>query len=212
MGAEITAILTSYARESNMPRIVHTIRQQTANPRVMLINNSGPSDFGVDDATLIRWNAGPVARWLFAPLVETEWVYMQDDDLVPKDKQFLEDMLEIAKQHPGGITGIVGRAFGIIPPYYRTRPDILNGSAAIVKNQCVMFRKNLLRHCAMPASKLDEDIHFSLEIGLGESVHWIDGGLRDRIERLPDQGAVSRSPGHWERREAACREWIARNG
>lgn len=211
--SDVTAVLVSYRRQENVCQLVETLRQQTLRPELMLINNWDMRAFQIERTAFIPWNAGPMARYLFAVYAETEWLMFIDDDLMPSDVEFVADALAIAKQRPAAITGAYGRQLAKTPRHYRKDAQ---GDVAIIKGRFQMMRRSLLDQVYLPPMGNDvlfacDDIYVCLEAGRGEPVHWADGALAERLVEMPEGGnevALSLQQGHMQRREAACAWWL----
>lgn len=193
-------------------RIVESLRRQTVPVEIWLINNDGLEDFGADRAVFIPWNAGEWARYVFTRRVDTDWVMFQDDDHLILDDEFLADGMELHRLNcPRGILGVNGRGLQLNPPFYW--PEIDHGRAAIMKGHFQLFRRDALGGLHVPWHPSASDIYFSLDIGRGKPAHWVDAGLRERIEHLDTHGVgYEFRPEHWKERDAVCEEYIYEYG
>lgn len=209
---DITVVLISYRRPGNMHQLVDALRQQTVGPELMLVNNWDMAAYEVEQAAFIPWNAGSMARHLFAVYVETEWIMTIDDDLRPGDAEFVEDALALAQERPDSITCPFGRGLEESPPYYRARDRF--GHVPIALGRMMIYRRDLLDNVSLPPMRFPwpfrcDDIWVSLEIGKGQPVHWADKELSKRLVNMPEgETALSRQRGHGVAREEACRWWL----
>lgn len=213
--ATVTAVLLNWKRPRNMPLIVESLRQQSVPVDVVLINSEGGSEetFGVEKVVRVPWNAGPVIRVVFASLVQSEWVLLQDDDLMIGNPVGVEQALQVAEAHPGGIVGIFGRGLQRDYPHYW--PEVYHGEAAVVKTRFLVLRRELMERVRMPGNgaMFADDLWLSLEVGRGEPVHWVDSYIRQFVVELPkgDVGLELR-PEHYENRHQFCKEYMEANG
>lgn len=207
----VTVILTNYARAHNIVKIVDALREQTLLPILQMVDNSPlphPIAPLLDRVALFPFGSGSYGRMLLSFYADTEWIALLADDVIPADKDFLKDALDIAKKRPEVITGCAGRSFSLTPPHYGGQQQ---GEVPIVAGHFVIFRKKLLekvRHYWEPVHKTRElwmrcdDIYLSLEIGKGKPIHWADAGLFNRLKSLPVGGtALSKEEGHSKARE-----------
>jgi len=214
--AEVTAVLINYKRPQNMAQIIAMLRAQTVRLELMLINNAGCEDFGVERTVHVPWDAGPFLVIPFALYARTEWVMVIQDDLKPGDMEFVADALELARMRPNAITGAFGRRLSFVPPHYAQ--DAF-GSVEIVKSRFWIFRKALVNRVRFPVLRppsgandpwIHEDIWFSLAVGKGRPVHLASLGLRDRLVELPGGDGVgySHRPYHYQEREEVTRRYV----
>jgi hypothetical protein len=78
----------------------------------------------------------------------------------------------------------------------------------------MFYHKSLLNQVPIGdhTDNLDDDIYISLSTGNGNPVHWVDPAIRERLIQLETQpSGVSALPGHYERRDEFCREWVRRH-
>lgn len=216
--SDVTAVLLNYRRPENLYLLIDSLRWQTNVPEIILVNNSPEyhHPLGVERAVQIPWNAGCFARIYFALYAGTEWVMFIDDDLRPKDAQFVEDALAAARQHPNVITGAFGRKLSPTPPHYHGRQDVTEGLVAIVKGRFMFFRRELLGRLCLSRFPLHylprcDDIYLSFEIGACCPVHRLEPGLAERLQELPagDVGLRNLSD-HFTQREQFCHEYLNR--
>jgi GT2 family glycosyltransferase len=216
---KVTAILLNYRRPDNTVSLVKALRGQTVRPETLLVNNSSTvRRFNADLAVYIPWNAGCLVRHLFALYVDSEWIMVIDDDLIPHDARFVEDALTVATQRPNAITGAFGRRLGKRPLYYHGQPDVV-GDTALVKGRFMLYRRDLLARVNFGRLiemgdpeylRRCDDLFLSLEIGRGQPVHWADAGLQARLVELPaGEVGLEKDGQHFEIRERFCADYMA---
>lgn len=207
----VTAVLVSWKRKANMPAIIGALRAQTVPVEVWVINNDGFNDFGADRLVAIPWNAGEWVKYIFAARVETEYCWIQDDDILIGDNYFLEDALAIhADKCPDHILGTAGRGLQYKSPYYW--PDIVDrdGYANIIKGHSLLFKSELVRQARIPRHPSASDIVWSLDTGNGQPVHYVSKKLSRRMEALNQYGVgYEFRPEHIRERETVCQDWLS---
>jgi hypothetical protein len=213
---DVTAIVLNWRRPANVRLIVPALRRQTAQPWIVLADNAGsytaeaPDQQPYEAWTMGPVNVGPILRVLVAYNADTEWLYFQDDDLMPKDDAFIADLITLAEEKGSVITGVFGRTVYRTPPHYQ-HPDTYGWTNMVKTRVCVMQRKDLGR-VRIPADKAAmrraDDLWLNLETSGGENVHYVDHRLRHRLTELPTWGnALSASRQHYSEREAFCARW-----
>ena len=210
--ASATAILLSWRRKANMPQIITALYEQSVDVEVWLINNGGYEDFGADRVVCIPWNAGEWARYCFTRRVETDWVMIQDDDLMLGDSLFVEDAMRIhGERCPEHHLGADGRGVSMTAPHYAE--EITSGYAPILKGRFQLFKRESLRGLHVPWHPSASDIWFSLDVSRGRPVHWVDVGLKGRLVELEQYGVgYEFRPEHWQERDEAVRAYIEEYG
>jgi hypothetical protein len=217
----VTAILLNYKRDKNVHRIIPALKAQTAAPEIVLINNGPPflyeptcAEDTPHETWTIPYNIGPFARW-FVAYAQAGWLYIQDDDVVPGDDRFVEDLITLAMERPKAITGLFCRNIHKQPPYYLHKDEPKDGPTSYVKAICMALHRTTLGKVRIPAGDIgrNEDIHIGLEIGRGEPVHYVSAALRRRIIQLDQMGvALSHEPNHYTERDAYCGWWLRKEG
>lgn len=204
----VTAVLLSWERRANMPRIIDAIRNQTVDVEIWLINNGGFGHFDADRLIAIPWNAGEWARYVFAGRVETEYVMFQDDDFLMTDDGFLADAIAAHTSHcPDHILCVSGRVIGHEPPFYNR--DVFNGFCHVPKGHFQLFRTGLARRARIPNHPSASDIQWALDTGNGEARHWVDATLRSRMTELERYGVgYEFRPNHYQERERVVEQWL----
>lgn len=210
--ATVTVILLSYQRQPNVRRIIPALRSQTVKPYIALVNNGPPYvaeclEQEPDTLWVMPQDVGPFVRY-FVAYDYVGWLYFQDDDVVPTDDTFLEDMLELAKKRPDAITGVWGRHISPTPPHY-LHPDTV-GPTNMIKAISMMVHRRTLGRMRFPSGSVGRcsDIWFSLETSGGSAIHFSDLSFAGRLEQLPQWGvALSHEPEHYDDREMCSAVW-----
>jgi hypothetical protein len=213
--ATITAILMSYKRKPNMPKIVESYRRQNVDVEVWMINNNGNEDFGADKLISIPWNAGEMARYLFCARPDTDYVCFQDDDFLIKPDNYLETAIELVEQRPQYSVGASGRNINWenqeIVGYYAPEAKRDRG-AAILKGHFQAFRRDLATQVHIMGHFSASDIWWGLDISQGAPAHLVSGKLAAGLTKLDqhDTGLEFR-PDHWSERSAVVESWMRKN-
>lgn len=206
----ITAILLSYKRQQNIPKIIESLRSQTVPVEIWLINNLDCKSFGEDRSIHIPWNAGEWARYVFAPRAETEYVMFQDDDWLITDSNFVESAIDIYKKSQSHIVGVGGRRISRNPVHYKDKPSIKSDSEVdFLWGHFQLFKSDRARGIVIPSHPYASDIHWSLEM-CGAASLWVSSCLRERLVQLDEHGVgLSHRENHMEEREQACADYYA---
>ena len=207
-----TAILLNYQRQPNVRLIIPALRRQTVDLRIALVNNGDPytvenDDQKPDDLWEMPFNIGPFARFLAAYIYEG-WIYLQDDDILPIDDSYVEDLLTLGSERPGVITGVSGRHIPPTAPHYQRRDSL--GPTNMVKTICLVMHRKTLGRMRMPPGPVGrcDDIWASLETGGGEPVHFSEFGFHKRLKQLPHWGVgQEHEPQHYSERELFSAWW-----
>ncbi len=217
-----TAILVSYKRQPNISEIIPALRKQTADLYIVLANNGQPYTAGnpeaePDEIWIIPHNIGPFVRFLVAYAYEG-WLYFQDDDLVPADDKFVEDLITVAMKRPESITSPYGRHITNTSPHYAKHSELKkSGFTNFVKTVCMTMHRDLLRKVRFPvnAKQLwrNDDIHVALETSGGKPIHYVDRSFAARLKQLPQFGVgLYQQKQHYPERNAYCAWWLTKEG
>ena len=214
-----TAILLNYKREPNIRRIISTLKTQTAELHIVLVNNGEPyiphsAEDTPDELFVMGHNLGPFARFLVAYAYEG-WLYFQDDDVLPRDDRYVEDLLTVAAEYPRVITGTFAREIHHRPPHYMHNDNPVLGETSFIKAICMTMHRKALGKVRIPLVNVgrSDDLHVSLEIGRGEKVHHVDNRFSARLEQLDQMGTgLCHEPQHYTERDAYCGWWLRKEG
>lgn len=208
---KITAILLSWKRTRNIPRIIEALSRSPRIGEILLWNNNPKAKLHYPRVVTINSpkNFLCFARYCLVPLAANDIIWFQDDDvLVEKDQ--LEAVYSAYMSDPSRIYGTVGR--NIVGGRYCA--DNVHGECDIILGRTMLFHRALFHHAveplgAMPPAMTEDDIIFSLAAGrrhFAVDVHARDMGSADRV-------ALWRRPGHFRRRQRAVdfmRAWQRR--
>ena len=214
-----TCIMLNYQRQKNVHRIIPALKRQTANIKIVLVNNGAsytPEDESdtPDEVWNMPHNTGPFARWLVA-YAQGGWLYIQDDDVIPKDDRLVEDLITLAMERPRVITGMWARNVHLEPPYYKHNDQPRDGATNYVKAIAMAMHRKTLGLVRFPSMRVgrSDDIYISLETGRGEKIHHVSFDLRTRMKHLPQLGVgLCHEPGHYLERDKFCEWWFRKEG
>jgi hypothetical protein len=207
----VTAFIPNWRRPGNIGRIVAALRQQTVQPRIVLVDNSGEAgDEMADDVWRAPFNAGPFYKFLVAKHYDG-WLYFNDDDVLPTDDSYIEKLMNIAKD---GWRIVGPRARTVIPepPYYDGLPDTKGPTNNVKMLSAVMHREWLNGVHIPPVDWLlrNDDIWVSLEVSRGEPVLYGAAELSRYLWDLPQRDfALSGQRGHWDERSEGVKQWYS---
>ncbi len=214
----ITVILLHWKRPANILDIIPAFTKQSIKPTLFLWNNN-PEDIDFKDDR-IDWIVNSdqdmysFARWLMIPMVETEYVMVMDDDLMPSSDKFLEEAIKLVDEHKG-IIGPFGKR--IIPgdnPY--NGPEIRTDYCDIIKGRCMCMKTELLSRVPLGTMGRvrNDDIYVSYYAANGKkNAHYVSWALRQMTTDLPEGDCgMDKDPNHMKSRNEFIKELINRGG
>lgn len=213
--SELTVILTNHIRPHNISRIVENLRGQSIQPIIQMVDNAPlqhPISSLLDRVAIFPFGSGSYGRVMLSVFADTEWIAFMSDEVIPGDKDFLNNALALAKHRRDSLTGCSGRSFRMETPHLNDTP--IFGDVPVLSGHFIIFRKKVLEKVRFywePAhQKKDfwircDDIVLSLEVGRGKPIHWADERLFRRLTSLPKGGFEHTS----ERNHARIREEIS---
>lgn len=211
-GDPVTAILLSWKRPQNIPRMVSELKRSPRISEILLWNNNPEINLELSGVKVINspCNYYCFARYCMVPLAENDVIWFQDDDLLIHPEQFETIYTEYARDS-SRIYGVEGR--NIVNGLYSA--DRVYGECEIVLGQAMLFHRSLL-HLAfkplgyIPANVTEDDIIFSLAC---EKLHFAVDVSPLETPGWDDDAALWKMPGHFERRQRAVdimRAWRKR--
>ncbi len=217
---EITVILVSYKRPDNIKLIVDALMKQTIKPTIFLWNNN--SEIQMKDKR-IKWivnsnqNVGAYGRFHLVPTVGTEYVMTFDDDvgIAPDKNDFIEQAINLVKEHPTGIIGAFGKR--IVPGVYPYNgAEIRTDYADIVKAKFMCMRTEILKNVPLgtPGGVREDDIYISYYAANGKkNAHFISWALRESTIVLPEGDCGNdKNPKHMNSRNDFINLLIKKSG
>jgi hypothetical protein len=207
---QVTAFIPNWRRPGNIGRIVAALRQQTVQPRIVLVDNSSEAGGEMaDDVWRAPFNVGPFYKFLVAKHYDG-WLYFNDDDVVPTEDEYIERLIAVAQGGGWRIVGPRARTVSPEPPYYAGLPDTAGPTNNVKMGSAVMHRGWLGQVRVPPADWLlrNDDIWVSLEVSQGEPVLYGAAELVHCLRDLPQRDcALSRQKEHWDERSEGVRQW-----
>jgi hypothetical protein len=198
----ITAILLSWKRTHNLPRILQQLEASPLISEIMLWNNDPGVQLEFPGVKVINSprNYHCLARYCLVPLAANQTIWFQDDDVVIRPDQIEAIHSEYIKD-PSRLYGAAGR--NIVNGLYSA--DLEHGECDIILGQTMLFNRALLYHAFEPAGLppvevLEDDIIFSLACGCRHFA--VDVGPIE-MPGWDDEAAIWKRPGHFEQRQQA---------
>ncbi len=197
----ITAILLSWRRPQNLPRLLDQLRASPLVSEILLWNNNPEITLDFPGVTVINSprNYRCVARYCLVPLARHETIWFQDDDVVIRPEQ-LAQIHAAYRREPTRIYGAAGR--DLVEGLYSA--DLVHGECDIVLGQTMLFHRSLLHHAFEPLGRVSQetvdDIVFSLACGRRHFA--VDVGPLE-MPGWNDEAALWRQPGHFDDRQRA---------
>jgi hypothetical protein len=215
---DLTLCLLNYRREKNIESIINALRLQRLPHKLFLWDNSGRGKaWAADWLISSSSNHACYPRWLMAARAETDFVAVMDDDLIPKDREVLSDLLTLFRENdiPGRIIG----PFGVLLQHGRTYAECLHNlkspsplaSADVIKGRFMLTRTCYLVP-ALPIgieNEFHDDIAVSALLADGRRAHHRAANrFRDRFADLPSPSAICDRKDHYHEREIARRRYF----
>jgi hypothetical protein len=125
MKSQATAVIINWQRQSNIDKIIDTLRSQSIKIKIILWHNGVEpiKQFQCDEYYISSRNHICWPRWFVASQSDTEFVFCLDDDICPIDSFIIEKIINYHEKlgKPRSITGIEGvhleRDCGYFPNY-----------------------------------------------------------------------------------------------
>jgi hypothetical protein len=166
----ITAILLNWKRPENIVKTIKSIRDQSIPVKICLWNNN-PDDktnYDVDLQINSPNNFKCYPRWMMASLIETNYIFTLDDDLVLSDDNVIEDTLNLYKRINTDdklILGYTGVILNQDKDYWTsehlTEPKNEDIKVDIVKGRFMFMSKSLINNMTLENEETCEDIKVS---------------------------------------------------
>jgi hypothetical protein len=215
-GQEATAVLLSWKRPQNIPRLVSSIRSQTVPIKIVLWNNAGDKlDVDCDLQINCSENMGCFPRWYAAALMgDAPYVFSLDDDMCFADDGVVEDCIKAYKASTCrflGYTGVRGVLTDPIRPYSRSAHFIAGDKderVDIIKGRFLFFNRSAFYDIPMRHPEVDtignseDDIIMSLSIAQGKpQCGLIPSILKNRFIEMDASFGLADTPGHNDKRD-----------
>jgi len=166
----VTAILLNWKRPENIVKTIKSIRDQSIPVKICLWNNN-PDDkknYDVDLQINSPNNFKCYPRWMMASLIETDYIFTLDDDLLLSDDNVIEDTLNLYKRINTDdklIIGYTGVILNQDKDYWTsehlTEPKNEDIKVDIVKGRFMFMSKSLINNMTLENEETCEDIKVS---------------------------------------------------
>lgn len=195
----ITAIILSWKRTENIPKILDQLTKCELVSEIILWNNNPKISLKYKHPKITHIqsgkNFGTLSRYSVAFLSSNEHIFIQDDDLLLYPQQIKQLFKEYQKDDTR-LYGCFGRN---INNQKYIKQDVY-GQVDIILGRTIMFHKRhlhkLFRALGNHQSHLEDDILFSLSLHTKHYV--VDVG---EIHELPNHHALSKRSDHLRRRQ-----------
>ena len=165
----ITAILLNWKRPENIVKTIKSIRNQSVPIKICLWNNN-PEDktkYDVDLQIDSPNNFKCYPRWMMASLIETDYIFTLDDDLILSDNNVIKDTLYFYEslENNMSIVGYTGVILNQDKDYWTsehiTEPKNIDIKVDIVKGRFMFMNKSLINNITLENEETCEDIKIS---------------------------------------------------
>ena len=166
---KITAILLNWKRPENIIKTIKSIRDQSIPIKICLWNNN-PDDrtrYDVDLQINSPDNFKCYPRWMMASLIETDYIFTLDDDLMLNDNDVIKDILTFYESININTTivGYTGVILNQDKDYWTsehlTEPKNEDIKVDIVKGRFMFMSKSLINNMTLENEETCEDIKVS---------------------------------------------------
>ena len=144
----ITSIIMPYRKE-NVARVIGGIRSQTVPSQIWSWDNIGGFNGQGEDVYFHcskDFNHRP--RFMLGGLVETEYIFVQDDDFELSDPTLFAQLIELSKKYPSHLLGVKGKKFDESAdpekPYQHNTCWCGEGEVDMVNTGLCFFRTEIL--------------------------------------------------------------------
>jgi hypothetical protein len=193
MKSKATALLLSYARQSNLLKIINSLRSQSAPIEIFLWNNNPLDktkydvDLQIDSSkNLMCW-----PRWFMANYASSDYIFSLDDDFIFRDEKVIEDCIFYCqKQNDKGAIGFFGVHLNKDKSYWGSKHLVAGETdkVDILKGRFIFCPKSVLRlnseafGASIDNPRIEDDIFISSLI----KNKTLPLFLRNRFLNLPD--------------------------
>lgn len=165
----VTAILLNWKRPENIIKTIKSIRNQSIPIKICLWNNN-PEDktkYDVDLQIDSPNNFKCYPRWMMASLIETDYIFTLDDDLMISDNDVIKDVMNFYENIDinTSIVGYTGVILNQDKDYWKsehiTEPKNIDIKVDIVKGRFMFMNKSLINNITLENEETCEDIKVS---------------------------------------------------
>jgi len=209
-------------RKDNVARVVSGIRSQTVPSQIWSWDDTGQfQGIGEDVYFSCNKNFSHRPRIMLGALVQTEYIFMQDDDFELSDPTLFTRLIELSKQYPDYLIGVKGKKFdeNADPekPYQHNSCWCGEGEVSMVNTGLCFFRTELLSK--VPSNPIintiktvtEEEYKYGDDMFLSSFNRCYSTELFVHcVSKLDEQGVgLSKQSGHMEIRNKLCkRYWL----
>ena len=212
----ITAILLNWKRPENIVKTIKSIRNQSVPIKICLWNNN-PEDktkYDVDLQIDSPNNFKCYPRWMMASLIETDYIFTLDDDLILSDNNVIKDTLYFYEslENNMSIVGYTGVILNQDKDYWTsehiTEPKNIDIKVDIVKGRFMFMNKSLINNITLENEETCEDI----KVSSYSNYKVIPSILKNRLSNLDELGVgLFGSNNHNLKRSIATKKYFNDN-
>jgi hypothetical protein len=212
----VTAILINWKRQENIVKTIKSIRSQSIPIKICLWNNN-PDDktkYDVDLQIDSPNNFKCYPRWMMASLVETDYIFTLDDDLMLSDNNVIEETLNLYENINTNnlIIGYTGVILNKDKDYWTsehiTEPKNIDIKVDIVKGRFMFMNKSIINNITLENEETCEDI----KISSYSYYKLIPSILKNRLSNLDELGVgLFGSNDHNLKRSIATKKYFSDN-
>jgi len=146
----ITTILMPFHRNENISKMFDGIRKQTVKSKIWVWDDTNEYKEGSGEDVYFHCSKSFMhqPRFVLGSLVETEYIFIQDDDFAISDPTLFEKLIELSKQYPDHLIGTKGKKFDSSAdpekPYQHNTCWLGEGETDMVNTGLSFFRTELL--------------------------------------------------------------------
>ncbi len=210
----VTAILLNWKRPENLVEVIKSIRSQNIPIDIWLWDNSNSEHkFDVDQRFQSSINLKCFPRWCLASMVQTEYFFVIDDDIMFTDGEVISDCIQYHKLID--IEDLILGQTGVIlnkEMIYFNSEHFSNVERSvgvdIVKGRFMFMKQSVMNKVTMDASFTCDDIKISSQ--LNHKV--LPAFLHNRFKDLQEgEEALFRTEGQRELRQLATKQFFCKS-
>lgn len=214
----ITSIILHYNRQQNIEQIINAIRKQSIQSKIWIWDNSNNlPNYDVNCIIRSTKNFCCLPRFILSKMVDTEFIWTQDDDHKIIDNSLFEKLIELEKINPNTLIGINGKKFDESvnkeKPYQHYTCCVGNGITDVQNMGFSFFRTEIMNNIPNPYfnnvyKMTDEKIKYGDDIWASRFLETRSSEIiKKGIELISECGiGLSKVYQHMDIRNQLCKE------
>jgi hypothetical protein len=212
----ITAVLLNWKRQENITKTIKSIRDQSIDIKICLWNNNSEdkTKYDVDLQIDSPNNFKCYPRWMMASLIESDYLFTLDDDLILSDSNVIKDVLNYYESlnNNMSIVGYTGVVLNENLDYWSSEhiqsPKDFDAKVDIIKGRFMFMSKNLINLISLENEETCEDI----KVSSYSDYKFIPSLLKNRLTNLEEFGVgLFGTTDHNNKRSLATKRYFAKN-